>query len=91
MECSFFLIVQVLVLYTGGTIGMVRNKDGVLVPQPHAMENKIRAMCTMHDEVECLPLNRITLGLHKSDNTNRMIQLTDVLCKLLRYNGTSNI
>ena len=38
-------------LYTGGTIGMVRNKDGVLVPQPHAMENKIRAMCTMHDEV----------------------------------------
>jgi L-asparaginase/Glu-tRNA(Gln) amidotransferase subunit D len=42
---------QVLVLYTGGTIGMVRNKDGVLVPQPHAMENKIRAMVTMHDEV----------------------------------------
>ncbi len=39
-----------LVLYTGGTIGMVRNKDGVYVPEPHAMESKIRAMCTMHDE-----------------------------------------
>jgi len=29
---------------------MVRNKDGVYVPEPHAMERKIRSMCTMHDE-----------------------------------------
>ncbi len=34
---------------------------------------------------------RITLGQHKSDNNNRMIQLTDVFCVLLRYNETSNI
>jgi lysophospholipase len=47
------------VLYTGGTIGMVRNKDGVLVPQPHAMENKIRAMVTMHDEVRLLLMSFI--------------------------------
>ncbi len=30
-------------------------------------------------KLQCLPLNRITLGRHKSDNNNRMIQLI-VLC-----------
>ena len=34
--------VQVLVLYTGGTIGMVRNSEGALAPQPQAMESMIR-------------------------------------------------
>jgi len=41
--------------------------------------------------IQCPPLNRITLGQHKSDNNNRMIQLNDVFCVLLRCNGTSNI
>ncbi len=41
---------RVLVLYTGGTIGMVRNAEGALAPAPHAMEAKIRLTCTMHDE-----------------------------------------
>ncbi len=41
--------------------------------------------------VQCPPLNRITLGQHRNDNNNRMIQLTKVSCVLLRYNGTSNI
>ena len=41
--------------------------------------------------VQCPSLNRITLGHHKSENNNRMIQLTDVFCVLFRYNGTSNI
>ncbi len=41
--------------------------------------------------VQCLPLNRITLGQYKRDNNNRLIQLTDVSCVMLRYNGTSNI
>ena len=36
-------------------------------------------------EIQCLPLNRITLGQHKSDNNNRMIQLTEVFCVLVRY------
>jgi len=40
---------------------------------------------------QCPQLNRITLGQRKSDNNNRMIQLTDVFCVLLRYNGTSII
>ena len=40
----------VLVLYTGGTIGMVRNSEGALSPAAHAMEAKIRQTCTMHDE-----------------------------------------
>ena len=41
---------KVLVLYTGGTIGMVRNAEGVLAPAPNALEKKIRSTCTMHDE-----------------------------------------
>jgi hypothetical protein len=30
------------------------------------------------------PLNRITMGQHKNDNNNRMIQLTDEFYVLLR-------
>ena len=41
---------KVLVLYTGGTIGMVRNYQGVLAPQANAMEANIRRIVTMHDE-----------------------------------------
>ncbi len=41
--------------------------------------------------MQCPLLNRITLGQRKSDNNKRMIQLTDVFCVLLQYNGTSNI
>ena len=37
-------------MYTGGTIGMVRNSEGALAPFPHAMEDRIRATITMHDE-----------------------------------------
>jgi len=40
----------VLVLYTGGTIGMMRNADGALAPQPNMLEAKIRQIITMHDE-----------------------------------------
>ncbi len=35
--------------------------------------------------LQCPPLNRITLGQHKSDKNNRMIKLTDVFCVLFRY------
>ena len=41
---------KVLVLYTGGTIGMVRNAEGALAPASNALEKKIRSTCTMHDE-----------------------------------------
>ena len=37
-------------MYTGGTIGMVRNEEGALAPFPHAMEDRIRATITMHDQ-----------------------------------------
>jgi len=43
------------------------------------------------DVVQCPPLNRTTLGQHKSDNKNQIIQLTDVFCVPLMYNGISNI
>ena len=38
--------------------------------------NKVKVICLL----QCLPLNRITLGQHKSDNNNRMIKLIDVFC-----------
>ncbi len=41
--------------------------------------------------LQCPPLNRITLGQHKRDNNNRMNQLTDVFCVLLRYRWDSNL
>ena len=42
---------QVLVIYTGGRIGMTRNPgSGALEPAPHAMEILIRQNNTMHDE-----------------------------------------
>ena len=41
--------------------------------------------------IQCLPLNRITLDQHKSDNNNRMIQFTKVCCGLNRFNGNHNI
>ena len=41
--------------------------------------------------VQCPPLIRITMGQHKSDNNNRMIQLTDIFCVLFVYKGATNI
>jgi hypothetical protein len=42
-------------------------------------------------QIQCQPLNTITLGQQKSDNNNRMIQLTDVFCVLFTYNVASII
>lgn len=42
---------RVLVLYTGGTIGMMRNERGRLVPIPREMEMNIRRYPHMHDEL----------------------------------------
>ncbi len=39
---------------------------------------------------QCPPLNRITLGQHKNDNNNRMIQLTDLFCVLIRNKWASD-
>ena len=36
---------KVLVLYTGGTIGMVRNYEGVLVPEVH-IQKMLDIFCT---------------------------------------------
>ncbi|XP_071538284.1 L-asparaginase 1-like isoform X6 [Panulirus ornatus] len=41
---------RVLVLYTGGTIGMVRNERGRLAPIPRELETNIRRFPHMHDE-----------------------------------------
>ena len=44
------LVSKVMVLYTGGTIGMVRNQDDMLAPAKHALENNLRELKTLHDE-----------------------------------------
>ncbi|KAK7085265.1 hypothetical protein SK128_001339 [Halocaridina rubra] len=41
---------RVLILYTGGTIGMVRNERGCLAPIPKELEMNIRRYPHMHDE-----------------------------------------
>ncbi|XP_076480513.1 L-asparaginase isoform X3 [Bombus vancouverensis nearcticus] len=40
---------RVLVLYTGGTIGMIRNEDGVLVPKANAFVKKLRNYPHIYD------------------------------------------
>ena len=35
------------------------------------------------NHLQCSPLNRITSGQHKSDNNNRIIQITNIFCVLL--------
>ena len=44
------LVSKVFVLYTGGTIGMTRNSDDVLVPAKNKLENNLRALGTFHDK-----------------------------------------
>jgi hypothetical protein len=41
----------------------------------------------LNTQSRCLFLNTITLGQHKSDNNNRIIQLTDTFCEVLNYDG----
>uniref|UniRef100_T1P870 asparaginase n=1 Tax=Musca domestica TaxID=7370 RepID=T1P870_MUSDO len=41
---------RVRVIYTGGTIGMVRNERNVLAPIPNALVKRIRKYPNMHDE-----------------------------------------
>ena len=52
-DVNNILVSKVMVLYTGGTIGMVRNKDDVLAPAKHALENNLREMRTLHDGKFC--------------------------------------
>ncbi|XP_076637888.1 L-asparaginase isoform X1 [Colletes latitarsis] len=40
---------RVLLIYTGGTIGMVRNENGVLVPKSNILVEKLRNYSDMHD------------------------------------------
>lgn len=41
---------RVLVIYSGGTIGMSRGPGGSLVPIPHMLEKTVRRFPHMHDE-----------------------------------------
>ncbi len=41
-------------------------------------------------ELQCPPLDRITLGQLKSEYNKRMIELTDEFCVLLKYRRVSN-
>ena len=41
---------KVFVLYTGGTIGMTRNSDDVLVPAKNKLANNLQHLGTFHDK-----------------------------------------
>ncbi|CAN9502159.1 unnamed protein product [Ophioblennius macclurei] len=43
--------VRVLVLNTGGTIGMTEDNEHVLVPKPNALVNSLRKLPILHDEM----------------------------------------
>ena len=44
------IVNKVFVLYTGGTIGMTRNDEDILVPAKHILASNLRALGTFHDQ-----------------------------------------
>ena len=44
------IVNKVFVLYTGGTIGMTRNDQDILVPAKHILASNLRALRTFHDQ-----------------------------------------
>ncbi|XP_014218440.1 L-asparaginase [Copidosoma floridanum] len=63
---------KVLVLYTGGTIGMVRNKDGALVPIANAFVKTLRKYPNLHDkqyaEARFGPMGPLVLPMTDTDS-----------------------
>ncbi|CAG0881117.1 unnamed protein product [Cyprideis torosa] len=51
-DTTHFVESRVLVLYTGGTIGMMKNDQGALAPVPYQLEHKLRSFPHLHDK-EC--------------------------------------
>ena len=69
---------------------LFRGKDNVETCGCLSMEvSKVVSVFDKH--LQHPPLNGIILGQYKSDNINRMIQLTDVFCVLFGFDWTSNI
>ncbi len=63
-------------------------------PNKERIFEKITEFCldvfknsSSHLQIQCPPLNRITLGRHRSNNNNRMIQCTDVCYTLFYITG----
>ncbi|XP_064484093.1 L-asparaginase-like isoform X2 [Ornithodoros turicata] len=48
-DASTALVTKVLVLYSGGTIGMVRDENGILRPEPQVLEKRLRSFPQLHD------------------------------------------
>ncbi|OAD56837.1 L-asparaginase [Eufriesea mexicana] len=73
---------HVLVLYTGGTIGMIRNRDGVLVPKANAFVKTLRNYPHLHDkqyaEERFGSMGPLVLPLSAKDNKR-------VIYKILEY------
>ncbi|KAL3220538.1 hypothetical protein MRX96_029815 [Rhipicephalus microplus] len=49
MDASYVPKACVLVIYTGGTIGMVKDDDGVLKPAPGILDKRLREFPQLHD------------------------------------------
>ncbi|EDS31622.1 l-asparaginase i [Culex quinquefasciatus] len=63
---------SVLVIYTGGTIGMIRNENNELVPKPNEFYERIRSFPQLHDAThDDLPANTLLLPFVQ-DQLNRI-------------------
>ncbi|KAF2881603.1 hypothetical protein ILUMI_24546 [Ignelater luminosus] len=69
---------MIKMFYTGGTIGMQKNDDGVLVPKPNAFKDRIKKMPQLHNEEEAKKLKRI-------DESDFVLVNMDGKCKFI-YN-----
>ncbi|XP_022238653.1 L-asparaginase-like isoform X2 [Limulus polyphemus] len=69
---------RVLVLYTGGTIGMVRSEKGVYVPQSNILESNLKKFPQLHDDSyarESFPANsrKVPLVLPETGDPKRVV------------------
>ncbi|XP_015035210.2 L-asparaginase-like [Drosophila pseudoobscura] len=68
---------RVLVIYTGGTIGMTPNDNGVLVPEPKAFERFIRKDVSLHDPSLQVPDGFLALPLVKDQSVRVIYQFIE--------------
>ncbi|KAG1685111.1 L-asparaginase [Nymphon striatum] len=64
---------RVLVLHTGGTIGMIKNEQGVYAPEPNKLQQKIKQYPQLHD------VDYLTTSLNYQPDQERIIVLPKTL------------
>ncbi|XP_067013517.1 L-asparaginase 1-like [Anabrus simplex] len=64
---------KVMVIYTGGTIGMLRNEDGVLAPAPNMLIPALKNNPYLHDKLYAEATDTTSLVLPDCDEKYRVI------------------